>query len=279
MIYLSLSVLFSSLIYVVFTWLGKKQVNLLPALVVNYITAACCAFIFSDYTAVTTMPWWPIAVALGALFICIFFVMARTTQTFGLATASVASKMSMIIPVVLAIYLLNESITLIKVLGLLCGMMAVLLISYQKKSKSGELKKAWLPIVLFFGSGIIDSSLKYCEYQYFPDGPNGLFIACLFACAGIFGWILNQTIIKDRFSKKALMGGLVLGIVNYGSIYFILKSLGLKHLEASIIFPINNVGIVGFSTLLGWAIYKQKLNIRSALGLALAFCAIGLLAW
>ena len=282
MLFLLLSIIFSALIYAVFTVLGRQKTALLPALICNYLVAAICAlgyFYFSNETV--AWQWLPNALILSVLFISIFLVMAKTTQLFDLATASVASKMSMIIPVIMSVFLFGDSLYLTKVLGLIAGFMAVALITINKNKKGQiqEAKSMALPFILFIGSGIIDSGLKLTEDQYFKGNPSTLFIATVFALAGILGLLYALTFEREKakFSKDTFKYGIILGIVNFGSIYFLLKSLSFKNLDASTIFPINNVGIVALSALIGWIVFKQKLSGIKIVGLFLAISAVYLL--
>jgi len=54
-----------------------------------------------------------------------------------------------------------------------------------------------------------------------------------------------------KFQFKNLIGGIVLGIANYFSIYFLVKAIGYKGLESSTFFIVNNVGVLFVTSLLG----------------------------
>ncbi len=284
MIYLALSVLFSSFIYVMFSLIGKRKTPLLPSLVVNYIVAGAFSYGYAYATGENfSYPWLYNALGISVLFISIFIVMAKTTQQFGLATASVASKMSVVVPVIVAIIWLDESVTVLKVCGLMLGLLSVLIMSKPPKNQQKAQAKAsgnWLlPVILFLGSGCIDTLLKVTEETYFKGLPSTWFIGTVFSLAGLFGLLYRATTTKKgpSFTRSALVLGAILGVVNFGSIYFILQSLALPNLEASVVFPINNVAIVALSTFLGWTLFAQKLTINKVLGLCLAVVAVILL--
>ncbi|TXC76160.1 EamA family transporter [Luteibaculum oceani] len=279
MIYLALSILFSSLIYVVFSLVGKRNTPLFPVLIVNYLVAGFVALSRGLQSSNNpSFEWWPVALFLGGLFISIFMVMAKTTQKFGLATASVASKMSLVIPVLVAILIFNDSVYPMKVIGITLGIISVLLLTYRKKNRIEKNKGAdWkLPIILFLGSGVIDTALKYTEEKYFSGNPSDFFVASLFFLAGAFGLIVHaiQTKGQVKINRQTLRFGVVLGVVNYGSIYYLLKSLSSPGVEASVIFPVNNVGIVGLSTLLGLIFFRERISYVKMLGLVFAVLAV-----
>lgn len=277
MIYLLLSVLASTGIFVVFKLVKKYNANTLQAIVINYITAFTCGMIHSDVEISTDeilASDWIIGVfILGFLFIAIFNVMALTAQKNGLSVASVASKMSVIIPIIFGIYVYDESYGFQKIIGILLALVAVYLTSV--KSTNGHTKGAsiFLPILLFFGSGTIDTSINY----FAPDDMIPLFSALIFGFAFIIGcFVLAYQFIsgKSKFGLKSIPLGIALGIINYGSIYFLLNALRVDGFESSTLFTINNVAIVAFSTLIGLVVFREKISAKNWIGIVLALVSI-----
>jgi drug/metabolite transporter (DMT)-like permease len=255
----------------------------LQAIVVNYITA--CAFGLISYNApinidnIISSKWFFGAFALGFLFIAIFNVMALTTQRNGLSVASVAAKMSVIIPVIFGIYMYQESVGLQKVVGVILALFAVYLSSIKSKTAISTSKGLLLPAILFLGSGIIDTSIKYLETTYVAQNGIPIFSATIFFFAGIIGiLILIQKLITQKVNLEfnSLYGGVALGIVNYYSIYFLLKALQYEGTESSTIFTINNVAIVMLSTLIGLALFRETIYIKNWIGIVLAVVSIAL---
>ncbi|WP_055446533.1 hypothetical protein [Lacinutrix mariniflava] len=281
MIYLLLSILASTLIFVIFTLFGKYKINTLQAIVFNYFTAFTTGILSSTETItvneIINEDWFYGALFLGFLFIAIFNVMALTAQRNGLSVASVASKMSVVIPIVFGLYAYNESLSIVKTVGILLALFAVYLTSIKAKTGKVSFKNLWLPILLFFGSGTIDTTIKYIETTYVSDNGIPIFSATIFAIAGIIGIIIiSAEAIKGKFKLdlKSIFGGVILGIVNYYSIYMLLKALQVDSFESSSIFTINNVAIVMLSTLIGLAFFKEKLSIKNWSGIAIAILSI-----
>jgi drug/metabolite transporter (DMT)-like permease len=227
--------------------------------------------IISDILQTT---WFYAAIALGFLFITIFNVMALTAQKNGLSVASVASKMSVIIPILFGISIYNESIGYQKVLGILLALVAVYLTSAKPKKNGTTISKSiYLPIILFLGSGIIDTSVNH----YAPKGNMALFLSLIFGMAGVIGLIIisiNHLKSKSRFNFKSIPFGFALGLVNYCSMYFLLKALRVNGLETSSVFTINNVAIVAFSTLVGLLLFKESISKKNWIGILIAIVAI-----
>ncbi|MGK0323343.1 MAG: drug/metabolite transporter (DMT)-like permease [Psychroserpens sp.] len=248
---------------------------------VNYFTACLFGLFIYDKPIIVSdiiaSQWIYGAIGLGFLFIAIFNVMALTAQRKGLSVASVASKMSVVIPVIFGIYVYNESIGAQKIIGILLALVSVYLSSIKSKSINNPTKGLWLPILLFFGSGVIDTSIKYIETTYLPENSIPIFSATIFAFAFIIGSsILILKAIKKPFTfpKKTIIGGAVLGITNYFSIYYLLKALNHESLESSTLFTVNNVAIVMASTILGLLFFKEKISKINWIGILLAIISI-----
>src|SRR5690606_2669635 len=97
MTYLVLSILFATVLYVIFKLFTRFKINTLHAIVVNYFVAFTMGFTTSSVAispaVIYQSPWFLGALVLGLLFIFIFNIMAVTAQRNGLSVVSVASKM------------------------------------------------------------------------------------------------------------------------------------------------------------------------------------------
>jgi drug/metabolite transporter (DMT)-like permease len=280
LIYLVLSVLFSTGLIVIFKYFGIFKIDVLKAICVNYIVACSMGLLLAErkipFSEIYLEPWFGSALFLGALFVAIFFAMAMTAQKNGVSVTSIASKMSVVIPVLFGIILYNESVSFLKVIGILIALIAVYLSSV-KEGKTEKKGTLLFPILLFLGSGAIDTLLKYIQVNFVADEDIPLFSAGLFGIAGIFGFtILAIRTIKKReaFGFKNILAGVILGIPNYYSIFFIIKALQNKNFESSTLFTINNVAIVILSTLVGLLLFKEKFSTKNKIGVALAILGI-----
>lgn len=281
MIYLLLSVLSSTAILVLFKLFEKRNIHTLQAIIINYFTAFICGVIFYQGSIaiddITNSRWFIGAVLLGFLFIAIFNLMALTAQRNGVSVASVAAKMSVIIPVVFGIYVYKESTGVFKVIGIVLALVAVYLTAYKAGTNKGLKQNLLFPFLVFLGSGIIDTSIKFIETTYVPDNGIPIFSATIFLIAGVLGFIfllIKNLKEKVTFDPKSLMGGIILGVVNYCSIYFLLKALQIDNLESSTIFTINNVAIVMISTLIGLWFFHERITRKNWIGIIMAIVSI-----
>ncbi|MFQ3297057.1 MAG: drug/metabolite transporter (DMT)-like permease [Polaribacter sp.] len=280
MIFLFLSILFSTGLFVIFKYFGIYKIDVLKAIFINYLVAFSMGFLLAErqipISEIYLEPWFPGALVLGALFISIFFVMAMTAQKNGVSVTSIAGKMSVVVPILFGIILYNESVTFLKIAGILIALVAVYLSSVREEAseRNGGLL---FPVLLFIGSGTIDTLLKYVQSNYVADEDVSIFSGSLFGIAAIFGFIiLGIKTIKKRasFGRKNIIAGIVLGVPNYYSIVFLIKALQNKDFESSTLFTINNVAIVIVSTLVGLFLFREQFSLKNKIGVALAILGI-----
>ena len=288
MIWLVLSILFSSILFVIFKLFERLKVHTLQAIVINYAVAACIGFFISDvpihFETITQASWLPYTLILGFLFIAVFNVMALTTQRNGLSVAAVAGKMSLVIPVTLGIAFYKESAGWIKMSGIVIALLAVYLTTVRARNIANTkktLSTITLPVMLFLGSGIIDSLIKFIEVHYLKPELEPIVSATIFSTAFVIGsLVLGYDYLKSgtKLDLKSVIAGIVLGIPNYFSIIFIFKALASFD-EASFVYPLNHVGTIIASTFLGLLLFRERLHARNWLGILLAVAAIALIAF
>jgi len=284
LIYIVLSILASSILFVIFKLFGRFKVNSFQAIVFNYLTA--CTFGFSVYgkpvniLGLSNFSWFYYALGLGLIFIAVFYLMAITTQKNGLSVVAVASKMSVVIPIIAGVFVYNESIGRLKVAGILIALASIYLVTVNPNKIKGS--SLIYPFLVFLGSGFIDASLKFLQTNYVKASDVSIFSATLFGTAGLAGIILFLLQMFQgtfKFQFKNLIGGVILGLVNYFSIYFLVKAIGYKGLESSTFFVINNIGILLITALLGLILFREKLSQQNRLGILLAVIGIVLVSF
>jgi drug/metabolite transporter (DMT)-like permease len=272
--YLTFSILCSSAIFIVFKVFENYKINTFQAIIVNYFTAFAIGITAHkneiNYLDIPNKPWFFGALLLASLFIIVFNLMAITSQKNGVSVAAVAGKMAVIIPVLFGILLYNEEVSLVKIVGVLIGLCAVYLITLKNNVKKGTLI---FPLLLFFGAGIIDTIIKYIQTNYVNINETNLFSGILFGIAGVLG-VIVYCIKPTAIKVKNIISGIVLGVINYYSIYYILKALENKNMQSAIVFSINNISIVAICTLLGLFVFKEKLTTKNWIGIGIAIISI-----
>lgn len=283
-IYLLLSIVFSTFINLVFKWFSVFKVNKIQAILVNYLVCFSIGFVLSgDFNLLKIIgsDWFKYSIILGSLFVAIFLSMAMTTEKYGVSVNAVSAKMSVIIPVLFAYVYNSERLTIQFVVGILLSLLSIYLIT-KKKQIIIPKKYIYLPIIVFLGSGTIDTSLKLLELNYSNDISINTISYSIFLGAFLVGTTFYT--IKNQFnfsnwSSRNIISGIILGIPNYFSIYFLLTAIKSFSLKSAFVFGINNIGIVLLSTLLSVIIFKEKLTLINKFGVLISVLSIFLIAY
>jgi drug/metabolite transporter (DMT)-like permease len=218
-----------------------------------------------------------------------FNLIAWIAQKIGVAVASVANKMSLVIPFLFSLYLYNESVTTLQIIGIALALIAVMLTCWpQKREAVGDIKTVspfllfLMPAVLFAGSGLLDTSIKYVEQTFLNEGNKNDFLISSFSIAASLGTIMLIYLFisgKQKFDPRSVLAGIIIGIPNYFSIWCLVRVLSEYQRRSSAIIPINNMGIVLFSALAAFVLFKERLSLINWGGIILAIGAIALIAF
>jgi drug/metabolite transporter (DMT)-like permease len=286
MVYIFLSIICSTCLFLLFKFFDIQKINSFHAIVFNYFIASVFGFSRVDniFENIPQQAWFIHAIIIGVLFISMFYVIAFASQKIGPSAASVANKMSVVIPVFFAIILFNDSASFFKLTGLFLALIGVYFAT-KRNSEQLEIKK-WIALLLilflFLGNGFLDTYLNYVQNTFLNEHDTLMFAPVIFSSAFIIGFaiLLYQVgFLKSKISVKSIYYGVLLGIINYGSIYFLIKSLQLPNVESSVIFPLNNIGIVVATSIFSFFIFKEKMSIKNVLGIILSVFAIFLISF
>lgn len=286
MVYFLLSILFSTLIFLIFKLFNRFGVQTFQAIVFNYWVAFLFGISFIPMETLSNLQFyawsWLIPIE-GTLFISIFTVMALTVQKHSVTVGSIASRTAMIIPAAVLVLLdPEEGLSISKMIGIGLALTSVILSSKRDKDASLDKRYLMLPIILFIGSGLIDLIIGYAQSHLMnTEVERIIFIPSIFGIAASIGTstlIYRYTIRKDiRWQSKDLIAGIGLGLINYGSIFFIFKAMDTGLLHASIFFPVNNMGIIAAGTLVGLIVFKERLSLINWIGILLGLGSIAIL--
>ena len=285
MIALVLSILASSAIFIIFKLFQRFDINTFQAIVFNYFTAFLCGILLFgqewNEEVLQESHWIVGVVSCSALFISLFILIGLSSQRNGVASTSVAVKMSMALSVLAMIFFYRESVSILKALGILLAFAGVILVTHQKKNTNQRVESAfWMLVVLFFGSSMLDLILNYSQKSLLGSLTPSLFSAFGFGLAGMIGlMILSIQLLrgKAKIALRNIGAGIVLGIPNFFSIYLLLIAYQSSGLSDSNVVTIVNIGIVALSALLGWFLFKEEMPVQKVFGLVLSVLAIALI--
>lgn len=280
MIALALSIFCSTIIFVLFKLFKKFGIDTFQAIVFNYFTAFIIgvALYHNEWNpnALQEQTWMFFSAGTSILFIGLFLLMAFSSQSNGVASTSIAVKMSMAISLIIMIISYGEEVSALKTAAILLAILGVFLVSYSGKNKT-KIASGWMLLVLFIGSGTLDFTLNLVQKHILQSLTASLFSAISLGLAGIIGSVvLIFRIIQNKTQLRAknLVAGIILGVPNFFSIYLLLLSYKTTGWTDSTVLAITNVSVVLFSAVIGFLIFSEEANKRKIIGLIAAISAI-----
>ncbi len=280
MIFLLFSIISSTIIAVVFKIQNRLEIKLFPIIVINYFAATFLGISLTEismtFSEILSSNWIFGALFIGALLIAGFYLIGYSTKKIGIAITTISNKMSVVLPMLFSIIAYNELINEIKIIGIFLALFSVFMSVYKKRKRDFELKYIYLPILLFFTIGIIDSIIKFAQYRLI-ETQIPVFTAISFGISGVVGVILsffNNAKLKDFINPKTTITGIILGSANFGSMYFLILALNKSGLDSSVVFGVNHIGIISLSVLIAFFIFKEKLKLINWIGVVFSIIAI-----
>lgn len=285
MISIIYTILLFDVLIIVFKMFQKYKVDNLEALIVNYLTAAVFSYFFLENSFslnhILEASWLNHAIIIGTLFIIVFNFYSLGIQKVGISVTTVANKMSLIIPVCLALVLYpdNNTFDILKGIAFLLALIGI----YLSSTKAGKLnfnkKYLWLIILVFIGQGISDAVFNDFSQKFSNviKEESFLFFMTLFLTASISGTIiyLGKSIkTKNKLQLKNFLWGITFGIPNFFSLVFFLEALKDPNISNAEVFCLISIGVVISSLLIGLLFFKEKPSKNNWLGILLSICAI-----
>tara|TARA_B100000768_G_scaffold128055_1_gene118660 strand:+ start:1302 stop:2174 length:873 start_codon:yes stop_codon:yes gene_type:complete len=288
MIDLAITITTFSMMIMLFKYFEKIGVNNLIAITLNYFTAGTLAF--SSYLAENSIfelrsnvnsNLVIIGLIVGSLFVITFNLYAYSAQKIGITLSTVSNKMSMVIPILIGIILFKEEITFFKILGIFLALVAIVFSSKEDK-KSKKLSKINIIILflLFIGQGLADGILNWGQRNILNSENMNLFFTIIFLSAGFVGGLYSLFKIKTSnlvMDKKSIFWGITLGIPNYLTLLYFIRSLKNDLFSSYQVFPIVNIGVIVMCTILSVIIFQEMVSIFKWIGVGFGILAISLI--
>jgi len=276
MIFLLLTILSSLLTSVMLKVNETRGGSRLVVAGTNYVVAAMLALVMGAWSHLDLGGQWIwIGIAAGGGFIGGFLMLMRGIKEIGLAIPTSAARLSMLIPVAGSIICFDERPSPLQIAGIGAGIAAFLMLgaAQRRRDNKGELDLGAVGVLaaIFTIVGITDFSMKAAQTG---GADKDGFAFWVFISAAAFCWL---TVAARRIPVVAadIGRGVLLGIPNYFSVYFLL--LALKQLDASVVFPTVSVGGVIAVTATAVIFWKEHPNRTAWIGIALAAIAVALL--
>ena len=282
--YLLLSVVLSSGIFMVFKAVGRLKLELFPVVVINYFTCFLLGNLLLGPNHIfkfelIKLPGYLPTASMGLIFVGTFMLMGMATQKIGASMSAMASKMSVVIPVLVAVLFLGESIEIKGIVGVILALVSVYLVSAGGDEK---VKFNVVLILVFLGSGMVDTGLNLIKYANFQGLNNLQFATITFGGAAVVAMLVSifqmnkwRVFLSEKIFYGVLMG-VLLGSINYFSIVAMYEAIDSFEGKTGVFFTLNNIGVLLLTLFLGYFL-GEKYKTKTFLGVVFAITAILLL--
>lgn len=265
----------------------SRQIEVIQAIAVNYVVATLlCLLLFRPAPSsllTPATPWW-VLILLGLMLPTIFLAMAAAVRYAGIVLSDAAQRLSLFIPLIASFLLFGEVLSLNKAGGIVLALVALVLLLMQRGQNSMNGDAASTPaqsshkaifylLCVWVGYGVIDILFK----QLARSGAafsSSLLVTFVLAGIVIFSGLFVQ---RTRWHLPSLKAGVLLGLLNFGNIYFYVSAHQRFPENPTLVFSAMNIGVISLGTLVGAGFFKERLNLYNIAGIALAIVAIVLL--
>jgi drug/metabolite transporter (DMT)-like permease len=307
MVALALAVACSVAIGMIFKHAGRQRLDRTALLTVNYAAAVGVAVVLlalggREVEAGLTLSsgLLTLGVGTGVLLIAGFFALSWATEVAGMSLAIGVMRVSVVVPFLASWLVWDEVPTVAQGIGMGLAMGAFFLLAHRRSApepvpaggttvpNGTETGEEVLPSVDWYATGVlaltfcfggaVDVSMKAFEEGFGAGNSRVLFLLLAFGVAFLVGAVivLRRGLQRGEWPKGATGAwGVVLGIVNYGSLEFLLRAI--RQLPGPFVFPANNIAIMTLAALLGVTVWGEYLSRANRIGLALAGIALLLL--
>ena len=274
-LFLCLTIVFSSGVALTVKAANNRQVNLWHFLVVNY--AVCLASLMAGgawrHLGSISPQIWYVGIFVGCMYVVCLWLFDKAITAAGLALSTTLMRLSAAIPTLGSLIFYGEQAHPVQVAGIALAFCCLPLASREpllsRRQATAALKGMTWGFLLFSAYGVTDFSFKILA-ELDPLADPKAFMVPIFSTALLV--TLPSLVKQGRPGKPSLMWGTLLGVTNVLTTYFWFRALA--HIPGSIAFPTLGLGVIAITTLAGLAIWHEKLRRINYIFLALASIAV-----
>lgn len=308
MVALALAVACSVAIGMIFKHAGRHQMDRTVLLAVNYAAAVAVAVVLLGLGGRSVQEGLRLSgtllalgVGTGTLLIAGFFALSWATAVAGMSLAIGVMRVSVVIPFLASWLVWGEVPTAAQGIGMVLAAAAFVLLAHRRSAPepvpasapgassdralvtSAKPTMDWYAVgvlaLTFCLGGAVDVSMKAFEEGFGTENSRILFLLLAFGVAFLLGAavVVRRGIRRGAWPRgRTVAWGVLLGIVNYGSLEFLLRAI--QALPGPFVFPANNIAIMMLAALIGVTLWDEQLSRANQVGLGLASIALVLLA-
>lgn len=282
MIYVFLSVLCSVLVSVLLKVARRAEVDVGQAVAWNYLVAGVLTVLILRPALAplrgAAVPWLALA-GLGVLLPTIFLALGASVRHAGIVRSDAAQRLSLLLSLLAAFVLFGERLDVSRTAGIALGLLALPCMMWRGGGAAAEGAGGWLyPLLVWAGFGAIDILFKQVAAGGVPLGTLLLAMFALALAVALALQLWRRLRGRTRFTARSALGGIALGLANFGNILFYLRGHRALPRHPALVFASMNLGVVAVGALVGTLLFGERLSRLNLVGVLLALLAIALIA-
>ncbi len=206
-------------------------------------------------------------------------VKALTSGTIALN--SIFSTAGMILPIILSAVFFDESITVVQCIciAVLLAALAMVISASRDMTQGFSVKSLMYLFGSFFTNGMVAFFQKLFGHLQ-PEGNVSMFSLLTFLIPATMMEIVllcikpqkDQTKEKAKLPKRILLYATILAFAVFIIQQFV--TILTPIMSSAVLFTWVNGGATIIAAIVGWAVYKEKLTVKSGIGMALGIAAM-----
>ncbi len=262
----------------------SKQFNTRAKVTNPYFYSATVAFFAMMFFFVSsggelhfTKDFLPYSVAFGVVYGITFYANVKAMKYGPLSITAFVISISLLIPTLFGVVVLNEQIGILKYIGIILLVLALVFINI-KKSNNMKLSLKWalFAVMCFLGNGFL-SVIQKIQQMTFSGGYKSEFMIAALIIVSLLFFILG---LRVQGNKKKMIGecikyaapaGLANGMVNF----FVMVLTAV--LPTAILFPSVSAINLCLTFVLALVVFREKLSKTQTIGYILGIISVVLL--
>ncbi len=277
MLSLCLAVLSSSLVSIVMRLSGSCVKHPLGMLTMNYIVCALLAGLFGGFQRTFDLSDSQIGATLamgtvnGVLYLAGFVLMQLNIRKNGVVLSSIFQKLGLLVTLVISVVFYREFPDLLQGAGFVLAVAAIFLMNHQKGISNVGSRAGLIGMLLACGMA---NAMSKIFTESGVAALEGQFLFYTFAVAMLLCFVC-MTVKGQKIGREEALFGVMIAVPNFFSSKFLLGAL--ESLAAVIVYPVFSVGTILVVTLTGVLAFRERLEKKQWIGIAVILVALVLL--
>jgi len=277
MLSLCLAVLSSSLVSIVMRLSGSRVKHPLGMLTMNYIVCALLAGLFGGFQRAFDLSDSQIGATLamgtvnGVLYLAGFVLMQLNIRKNGVVLSSIFQKLGLLVTLVISVVFYREFPDLLQGAGFVLAVAAIFLMNHQKGISNVGSRAGLIGMLLACGMA---NAMSKIFTESGVAALEGQFLFYTFAVAMLLCFVC-MTVKGQKIGREEALFGVMIAVPNFFSSKFLLGAL--ESLAAVIVYPVFSVGTILVVTLTGVLAFRERLEKKQWIGIAVILVALVLL--